>query len=121
MRRKASALGRSASSPRRLRTNLSAKQIHLWRRGEALELFAVVISTRRTADIAFRRKFGFFEITENLFGAFQNRFRHPSQPGNLNAVALVRAALDDFAQEHYLVVPFTDGHIEILQPRQSAR
>ena len=45
---------------------------------------------------------------------------HAGQARHLDAVALVGAALDDFAQEDDLVVPFAHGDVEILHARQAA-
>ena len=69
--------------------------------------------------VAFRREFGFFEIAKNLLRAFQNFLRHASESRDLDAVAFVRAACDNLAQEHDLVVPFAHGDVEIFQSRQS--
>ena len=48
-------------------------------------------------------------------------FGDAGQAGHLDAVALVRAALDDFAQENDLIVPLAHGDVVISHPRQPRR
>src|SRR5439155_152218 len=43
---------------------------------------------------------------------------HAGQAGDVNAVALVGRAGDDFMEEHNLVFPFLDRDIEIAHARQ---
>ena len=95
----------------------SPKQIHLRRRREFLKSFAVALAASGLADVAFGGEFGFFEVAQDFFGAFEDGFRHASKAGDLDAVAFVRSTLDNFSKEHDLVMPFAHGHVEIFQAR----
>ena len=65
------------------------------------------------SGLAFRIEFGFFEVVENFSGAGDDRIRQSGEPRDLDAVALIGAAGEDFSEENNLVVPFPDGDIEI--------
>src|ERR1039457_2746307 len=74
------------------------EQIHLRRRGELLELVAVLLAARGLAYGTFGREFGFFKVAENHLRTFQYFLWHAGQARDMDAVTLVRAAFDDFAQ-----------------------
>ena len=57
---------------------------------------------------------GQLQVAQNLLGARDDLRRQPGQPRDLDAVTLVRAALDDLAQEDDLVVPLAHGDVVIL-------
>src|SRR5579885_3225628 len=52
-------------------------------------------------------------MRENFLGAIENFLWQAGQARHLDAVTLVRAAGNHFAQENDLVVPFAHRHIEI--------
>ena len=52
-------------------------------------------------------------MCQNVFRAIQDFARQTGQPRDLNAVALVRAAGHDFAQENDLLVPFPHRDVEV--------
>ena len=78
-----------------------------------MQLFAFNAVASGLANRAFGREFGFLEITEDGFGAFDDGFRDAGEAGDLDAVALIRPAFDDFSEEDDLVVPFADSDIEV--------
>ena len=53
-------------------------------------------------DISLRRQFAFLQVAQDQLGPLQHRFGHTGQAGDMDAVALVRAALDNFSQENDL-------------------
>ena len=65
-------------------------------------------------------EFGFFEVFEDFLGAGDDRVWEAGESGDLDAVALVCAAGEDFSQEDDLVVPLADGDIEILHAAAGA-
>src|SRR5260221_181617 len=77
-------------------TDLLSKQIHLRRRLKLFELLAVLRAARGLSHVAFGREFAFLQVAEDDFRALQNLLRHAGQSRDMDAVALVRAALDDF-------------------------
>ncbi len=52
-------------------------------------------------------------MRENFLRPVENFLWQTRQPRDLNTVAFVRAARDDFAQENDLIVPLADCDIEI--------
>ena len=52
-------------------------------------------------------------MRKNILRAVENFLRQAGQTRDLDAVAFVRAARDDFAQENDLLVPFAHGDVEI--------
>jgi len=78
------------------------------------------MAARGLADVAFGCEFGFFQIAENFLGTFEHSFRDAGQTRDLDAVAFVGAAFDDFAQKNDLIVPFANGGVEVFEARQAA-
>ena len=70
-------------------------------------------------DVAFGSEFGFLEVRQDLFRAFEDWFGNASKARDLNPVTLVGAAFDDFPQENDRVAPFANGDIEIAQAWQA--
>src|SRR5581483_2040138 len=57
---------------------------------------------------------GLFEVAENFLVARDDFRRQSREARDLDAVAFVRAAANDFAQKDNLVVPFAHGDVEIF-------
>ena len=53
---------------------------------------------------------------KNFFRAFEDFFRQAGEARDLYSVAFVGAARNDFAQKNDLLIPFTDGDIQITNP-----
>jgi hypothetical protein len=107
-------------SPSHIRGHLSAaEEVELGGGAEFLEAFAfaaVAVGGR----FAFGGEFGVFEVGEDFLGAFDDRFGDAGEARDLDAVAFVGSALDDFAQENNLVVPFADGDVVVAHARKAA-
>jgi len=58
----------------------------------------------------------FSRFTRIFFRRDQSPSQEAREPGDLNAVASIRASLHDLPEEDDLPVPFLDRHIEILHP-----
>lgn len=86
---------------------------------EFLEAVAFCAVSIGLTNGAFRCEFGFLEIAEDGFGAVDNRFGYAGQARDLDAVAFVGAAGEDFAEKDDLIVPFADGDVEIVEARES--
>ena len=69
---------------------------------------------------AVRIEFRLLQIVKDIFGATENRGGKAGQARNLDPIALVGEAGQYFAKEDYLLVPFTNGHIEIHDSRACA-
>src|SRR5687767_1835348 len=65
------------------------------------------------ADSAFGGEFGFFEVAEDDFGAFEDGFGDAREARDLDSIAFVGTAFDDLAQEDDLVVPLADSDVEV--------
>jgi len=50
---------------------------------------------------------------ENFFGAIKDFFGQTSEAGDLDAIALIRTARDDFAKENDLLIPFAYRDVQI--------
>ena len=50
---------------------------------------------------------------KNFFGAIKDFFWQAGEAGDLDAITLIGATGDDFAQENDLLVPFADGDVQI--------
>src|SRR5438093_11813453 len=96
-----------------------SEQIHLRGGSQVLEFLTVALATRGLAHGAFGGEFALFEVAEDFLGALDDGLRHAGQAGDLDAVAFVRAAFDDSVQEHDLVVPLANGHVEVFEARQA--
>ena len=56
---------------------------------------------------------GTFQMGKNFFRSIEDFFWQAGETRHLDAVTLVRAAGDDFAEENDLLVPFAHGDVEI--------
>jgi hypothetical protein len=54
---------------------------------------------------------GAFQVDENFFGAIKDFLWQSGKARDLNAVAFIGAARDDFAQENNLLIPFANGDV----------
>src|SRR5690242_2199807 len=59
-----------------------------------------------------------FKQLEHFTGAVIDGSWDASELRDMNAVAFVRGARDDLMEEHYLIVPFLNGDVEIANARQ---
>src|SRR6188472_1508009 len=55
-------------------------------------------------------------MRKNFFRAVEDFFRQAGEARDLYSVAFVSAARNDFAQKNDLLIPFTDGDIQITNP-----
>src|SRR5436190_7601632 len=101
-------------------SSLSREEVHLRRWFERLQFFAFGAMAGGLTNVSVGREFGFLEVAQDSFGAFDDGFRNTGQSRDLDAVAFVRAAFDNFAQENDLIIPFTDGDIEVANTRQAS-
>ena len=65
--------------------------------------------------------FGFSRCDEDILGAIENLLWQTGQARHLDAVALVRAARDDLAEENDLLVPFPHRDVVVCRRRCARR
>ncbi len=93
------------------------KQCHLRGVGIGNEALSRALGDSRLAGGV---EFGLFQVFEDFLGAGDNRVGKSCESGDLDAIALVGAAGEDFSQEDDLVVPLADGNIEVLNAAAGA-
>ena len=59
-----------------------------------------------------------FELVQDLFRSLVHFAGDAGESSDMNAIALVRRALDDLMQENDVVVPFFHGHVEVSHSAQ---
>ena len=59
------------------------------------------------------------QLGQDLFGPLVHAARHAGQSGHVDAVALVGGAGHDLVQEHHVVFPLLDRHVQIRDARAS--
>ena len=80
--------------------------------GEGSELVGAFVFFGE-GGFAFGGEFGVFEIGQDFAGAFEDGFGEAGEARDLDAVALVGGAGDDFAEEDDVVVPFADRDVAV--------
>src|SRR6185369_10084712 len=61
------------------------------------------------------------QLCENLLRTLIYLTRHACKSCNVNAITLVSRAIDDFVEEHDLIVPLADGDVQIAHAAERFR
>jgi len=100
-----------------VKISLAREEIQLRRGLDPAESLPLDALPRDITRLPVRRKFRLLEVAQDGLGTLDNRLWHACQARDVDAVALVRATLDDLVQEHDLLVPLADGDVEVAQAR----
>src|SRR5437016_6291351 len=91
-------------------TGISSEQIQLRFLRHADHLLTSPVFSR---FLHVGRPIRFLQMREDVFRALENFLGNTRKSRHVDAVTLVRPTGNDLAQEYDLLVPFTDGDIEI--------
>ena len=78
-----------------------------------MELFPLDALPRDVARLSVGGKLRLLKVAQDGLSPLDNWLGHAGQARDVDAIALVRAALDDLMQTHDLFVPLAYGDVEV--------